>query len=93
MIRSPDGVVATIRAPMASREILFFGSPTKEPEPNNKGKYATDRVIYAKVSGEQTISNRDRLEMRLEKEATIQGISQKSNFVRLYKVFKEQDFY
>jgi len=56
---------------MALEHLLFFASnPTKDPTLNSKN---TDNMIYVRVDGTQTVKTNFRLQMRLEKEALIDG--------------------
>lgn len=56
---------------MALGHLLFFASnPTEDPSVNSKN---TDNMIYVRVDGTQTVKTNFRLQMRLEKEALIDG--------------------
>ena len=56
---------------MALEHLLFFASnPTEDPSVNSKN---TDNMIYVRVDGTQTVKTNFRLQMRLEKEALIDG--------------------
>jgi len=56
---------------MALEHLLFFASnPTEDPSVNSKN---TDNIIYVRVDGTQTVKTNFRLQMRLEKEALIDG--------------------
>ncbi len=56
---------------LALEHLLFFASnPTEDPSVNSKN---TDNMIYVRVDGTQTVKTNFRLQMRLEKEALIDG--------------------
>jgi hypothetical protein len=56
---------------LALEHLLFFASnPTEDTSVNSKN---TDNMIYVRVDGTQTVKTNFRLQMRLEKEALIDG--------------------
>ena len=57
----------------------FFKANNKSPKKDNSILGATDPLIYAEVNGNQLIKNNNRLEMRLTKDAIINGFLFKKN--------------